>query len=114
MSPHDILVLESKLIDSVCERHPPQTFQREFTLFHKGQIPNLGFLLISGEIILKIMRSEEIHCLPGTLIGLKQMFNDLPASFSAMAKVNSKLCLIDKTSAKEGILPKKILTSKMR
>ena len=78
-------------------------FQAKAHLFHEGQIPHAGFLLMNGIIKIKKRNKFILDVEEGQLIGLEELMNNRPCKSSAEIMPNTQICIFDRTTI-NGIL----------
>lgn len=77
-----------------------KTYKREAPLIYKGHIPHVGFLLLSGSILVGSKKNR--RCLNvGTVFGLREMMLRSPVRQDYTITSGTKVCIIDRSSIKE-------------
>ena len=94
----DLINLDHKTAKRIASLIPPSLFQIESNLFYKGQIPNLIFLLIRGEIKLLFKNNVELLVRPRQILGAKELLMLRPTSYDAIALPGSQISMIDRSS----------------
>jgi CRP-like cAMP-binding protein len=98
MALSSLVKLNPKEISTIGDQWPPQIFIRETPLFYAGQVPNLAFLLLEGEIKVS---NDKPTLRPSSLIGLTNLLDNLPSQITAIISPNSRACLIDRETFNE-------------
>lgn len=78
-----------------------KSFTMASPLFYEGQIPNVAFLLLKGNIILFKKKKVKNIIQPGNLIGLEELMTNTKSKFSAEVAPDSTLCFLDKSTMLE-------------
>lgn len=99
--------MEASLFKAISELWPPQKLRRSSPLFYSGQVPNISFLLFSGELIFS--QNEEDQLIQSRcLVGVRELFFEQPSVATVVAKQDAEICFFDRqallnvTSARSG------------
>ncbi len=92
-----IQMIETIDLDTLKSHFETITFSSEFDLVYEKQIPNIGIILVDGEINLLNKRNHIELTSPGSIIGLQNLLNNIPFKFKCRVKKNSQLILLPKS-----------------
>ncbi len=92
-----IQMIETLDLDTLKSHFETITFSSEFDLVYEKQIPNIGIILVDGEINLLNKRNHIELKSPGSIIGLQNLLNNIPFKFKCRVKKNSQLILLPKS-----------------
>lgn len=70
------------------------TFPKETVLVYKRHIPSIAFILLKGSLVKKAT-TPQLYDTPGTLFGLKELFEQKPFRFQLTVKEGSELLILD-------------------
>lgn len=76
-------------------------FNQEVDFVYERQIPTAGILLLEGEMTLLKRKKPKLTISPGTMIGLFELFHNLPAKHGLKISKNSRLLIIQKSELME-------------
>ena len=86
-----------------------QKMNSEAVLIYESQIPNMGILLINGEINLKKKNRANVKVRPGTILGVANLYYNQPSNYACEVKKNSEVILISKSDLIQSITNRKSL-----
>jgi hypothetical protein len=86
-------------------RWKPSTFEREFVLFHKGQIPTVCVYLYYGEVLQMGARKKIFHTYScGDVLLIEETLKEIPLKRDIHVQPGAMLYLIDRTTLKVIVL----------
>lgn len=92
-----IQTIEQVDLEVLKEHFETITFNSEFDLVYEKQIPNTGIVLVDGELNLLMNKKHTELKLPGVILGIKNMMENVPFKFKCRVKEQTKLILIPKS-----------------
>lgn len=102
----EITTLTSEEISLLKKNHRPLFFNNDFDLIYESQIPNMGIILLEGE--LKLVKKKKIlDSLPqGAMVGIRNIINNLPLPVGVKIYKNSSILMIEKSEIMEALANK--------
>jgi len=89
-----------QLYKTICANFPEKEFSREFTIINKGQRPNVGILVLSGQLMVeKDNTSQTVG--PENLVGIKELLSGKSINVTVTIGPKSIVTLIDKFLLKD-------------
>jgi CRP-like cAMP-binding protein len=93
--------LNAPQIEIIEEHVKPRLYNTETEIIYEGQVPNVGYLIISGSIHLS-KRKKIIKALqPGELIGVGELLNNHTFPYTCTIEPGSTVCILDKSTIYE-------------
>lgn len=93
--------LSAKEIEEIKKHLLPYTFAVRTDLFHEGQIPHAGVLVIDGSVKIKKRNRIMSEARIGDLIGLKELLENRPGKGTVEIGPQASICLIDRSTLNE-------------
>ena len=102
----EITTLTEEEIAILKRDRSPLYFQNDFDLIYESQIPNMGIILLEGE--LKFIKKKKIlSSLPqGALIGIRNIINNIPFPMGLKIYKDSSILMIEKSEIMEALANK--------
>ena len=76
-------------------------YKRDADIIYKGHVPHCGFLLLEGEITLRLSKTKILTLNKCSLIGIRELMNAEPFKFDAYIKSDSKVYILDRSTVNE-------------
>ncbi len=87
--------VSSDLFQTICQIAQPMEFKRDFALVYKGQVPNVGIVLVSGKVQVKDdtgVRDCDSKC----LIAFRELLSGVPSGATVWIRQGAVASLIDR------------------
>lgn len=73
------------------------TFNSEFDLVYEKQVPNTGIVLVDGGLDLVAHKKHTELNVPGIILGIKNILENIPLKFKCRVKEQTQLILLPKS-----------------
>jgi hypothetical protein len=85
------------------KKFTPIKFNTDFHLVYEQHIPNTGIVLLKGEINLVRKKKTESIVLPGIMLGVHELLNNIPAGHGCQVQGNTELIMLHKSDILEAL-----------
>ena len=102
----EITTLTEEEISILKKDRSPLYFKNDFDLIYESQIPNMGIILLHGE--LKFVKKKKIlSSIPqGAIIGIRNIINNIPFPMGLKIYKDSSILMIEKSEIVEALTRK--------
>jgi hypothetical protein len=85
------------------KKYESVTFNSDFHLVYETQIPNTGIVLLNGEINLIRKKKSQTLAIPGIMLGVYELLNNIPVGHGCKVMENSELIMLQKSDILEAL-----------
>ncbi len=94
------ITLEEHELGFLKEHFQEQVYNTSTELFYEGHIPHVGYVLLDGNVILGKRKKIKDELVPGTVLGVRELVNNIPVPYFARIYSGSKVYIVDRSSIK--------------